>query len=158
MNALFEEHQNILFLFNKYDVKYLLIGGYAVNYYGYTRATGDMDLWIAPNNENKANVIMALSDYGIEDDQLGLLEKEDFSKHIVFSIGEAPIKVDFITIVNIVKFDDAFPKRKIFELDNIKIPIVHYNDLILMKMNTGRTRDKNDLEILQKINRTNDND
>lgn len=151
MNILFEDHLEILRALNAYKVKYLLIGGYAVNYYGYSRTTGDMDLWIEPSVYNKDLVLKALGSIGINEVDLEVLKVQDFEKHLMFSIGREPKKMDFLTLVNLVKFDEAFPERRTFEVDGIRLPIVNYRHLVLMKMNTGRTQDQLDLERLQNI-------
>jgi len=152
INVLFDEHQEVLRLFNKFGVKYLLVGGYAVIYYGYTRTTGDMDLWIEPSNENKELIIDALGSYGIDKIQLDLLAKQDFTKHVVFSIGSKPVKVDFITKVNLVDFAQALERKQVFDIDGISVSIIQYDDLVLSKFNTGRPIDQADIEQLQKVN------
>jgi len=152
INVLFDEHQEVLRLFNKFGVKYLLVGGYAVIYYGYTRTTGDMDLWIEPSNENKELIIDALGSYGIDKSQLDLLAKQDFTKHVVFSIGSKPVKVDFITKVNLVDFAQALERKQVFDIDGISVSIIQYDDLVLSKFNTGRPIDQADIEQLQKVN------
>ena len=152
MNLLFDDHIEVLNLLVKYEVKFLLIGGYAVNYYGYTRTTGDMDLWIEPSNENKTNIILALANLELDPDDLVELGKEDFTQHVVFSIGIMPQKVDFITKVNFVEFSEAYSNARDVEMDGIHFKIVQYRDLVLMKFNTGRLKDKDDIEKLQNIN------
>lgn len=158
MNILFDEHLQVLKALNQFGVKYLLIGGYAVNYYGYSRTTGDMDLWIEPTNSNKKLIIQALRAIGVHNAELEELNQQDFGEHLMFTIGEVPRKMDFLTIVNLVKFDDAFSERQVLEIDGIELPIVHYNHLVLMKMNTGRTQDQLDLEELQKIHQLDQDD
>ncbi len=153
MNIFNDQHIEILSFFNKHEVKYLLIGGYAVISHGYTRTTGDMDLWLQPSNANKTLVHTALLEYGIEDVDLEVLLSMDFTQAISFSIGLEPQKIDFLTKVNLVDFDESFAHKLIITCDNIPIPIVRLQDLILMKMNTGRAKDAADIEELQKVNR-----
>lgn len=155
MNIFLEEHLLILKLFNKYEVKYLLIGGYAVILHGYIRSTGDMDLWVEPSNENKLKIYKALSEVSFESDDLEYLLSINFREAIVFSIGSQPQKIDIITKVNLINFVDAYNQKIIYENEEIKIPLIHLNDLILSKFNTGRSKDKADVEILQEINHPN---
>ncbi len=153
MNILFEEHQEILEYFIRYNVDFLLIGGYAVNYYGYMRTTGDMDLWIRPSEDNKIKVLSALEDLGVDPSDVKLLAKQDFTKRLIFSVGTPPVKVDFITHVHLVKFSDAFEQSHLIDMDGLSFRIVRYHDLITMKINTGRIKDKADIEHLQRINK-----
>ena len=153
MNIFNEQHLDILSVFNKHEVKFLLIGGYAVISHGYPRTTGDMDLWLQPSNKNKAQVHSALLEYGIEAVDLERLLSLDFTQAIAFSIGTEPQKIDFLTKVNLVDFDESYAHKLIITFDDIPIPIVRLQDLILMKMNTGRSKDAADIEELQRVNR-----
>ncbi len=151
MNLFFEEHQEIFKEFLEQKVDFMLIGGYAVIVYGYCRTTGDVDLWIKPTNQNKSKLIKAFKNLNFELADIYELEKMNFEDYLVFSLGEEPQKIDFITKVNLVNYEEA-DKRKIFaEIDNLMIPIVHLNDLVLMKTNTKRKKDEADIEELQKI-------
>ena len=138
----------------KHKVKFLLIGGYAVTYHGYQRTTGDMDLWIQPSNENKEVLLNVFGDLGYSEEDLAVLSGYDFRKEQTFSIGHVPDRIDFITKVNLVEFDNAYSRRLEGEIEEgVVIPIVSYKDLISMKFNTGRLKDKADVEELQKINK-----
>ncbi len=151
MNLFFEEHQEIIKELILQEVDFMLIGGYAVIVYGYTRTTGDVDLWIKPNNENKTKLIQAFKNLNFENEDILELEKMNFEEYLVFSVGEEPQKIDFISKVNLVNYEEA-NNRKIFsEIDGIEIPIVHLHDLVLMKTNTKRKKDEADIEELQKI-------
>ncbi|MEO8146197.1 MAG: nucleotidyl transferase AbiEii/AbiGii toxin family protein [Bacteroidia bacterium] len=134
------------------NVEFLLIGGYAVNYYGYGRYTGDIDFWIKPDNENKLLLLNAFVELGRNKEDIYKMSKLDFNKPQIIFMGEPPLRVDFLTRVNLLDFDEAWSKRKLWDLDAYKVPIVDYEDLILTKMTTGRPKDKLDVEELQKIN------
>ncbi|HET6992962.1 MAG TPA: nucleotidyltransferase [Bacteroidia bacterium] len=137
---------------NKLNVQYLVVGGYAVNYYGYRRTTGDIDLWIKPENEiNKKRLIDVFRNLGVGRDTLKKINELDFTQPVVFIDGEEPFKIDFMTYIASVKFDEAWQKRVIATLDEIAIPFIHFNHLILSKISTGREKDKIDVEKLQEI-------
>lgn len=135
----------------KNDVQFLIVGGYAVNFHGYERTTGDIDLWIKPDNENKIKILNALNGLGIEEKVLLQLRKMDFTKHLVFSDGIAPFKIDFMTYISGVSFDDAFPQKIITEIDELKVPFINLKHLIISKIGTGRPKDSIDIDQLQKI-------
>ena len=141
----------ILQTLNLYEVEYLIVGGYAVNFHGYRRTTGDIDLWIKPDNDNKTRIISALRKMEIDKIVLEKLESFDFTQPLVFSDGEEPFKIDFITVISNVKFEDAWKKRIITDTDGIKISYIDFNNLILSKFTTERLKDKADIEELQKI-------
>ena len=133
------------------NVQFLIVGGYAVNFYGFERTTGDIDLWIKPDNHNKINIINALKDLGIEENTLAQLMQMDFTKHLVFSDGIAPFKIDFMTHISGVSFEEAYPQKTITEIDELKVPFIHLQHLIISKIGTGRPKDSIDIDQLQKI-------
>ena len=85
------------------------------------------------------------------DDEINQIESADFTDYLVFSIWDDPERVDFITHINLVEYDEADNQKILADLDNMKIPFLHINHLILSKMNTGRTQDKADIEKLQEL-------
>ncbi len=151
MDFLFKPHKELLILLSEHKVDFLLIGGYSVIYYGYNRGTNDMDLWLKPDNENKNKFINALQKFGINPLDIDKLKKIDFSKTSMFYIGSPPDRIDFLTKVQNVEWDDAIKHVKYFPFENLQIPIVGFNELILMKMASDRMKDKADVEELQKI-------
>lgn len=154
MNVFVEEHRQMLSALIKHKVNFMLVGGYAVIHYGYERSTGDMDIWLQLGNDNKNKLLAALTDFGIADDDIKLLKEMDLDTAVpVFYIGEAPRRIDFVTAISRVSFDDAIKNATHFHLDNTFIPVIHYNDLILSKMYTGRAKDKSDIEELERINK-----
>jgi len=151
VNILFEEHQEIIKLLLKHKIDFLLIGGYAVIFHGYRRTTGDMDLWLRPTNENKSRLVTALKKAGFEQDDLEKLNSLDFRQHLVFSIGTEPEKIDFITRINQVSFEEADKDKIISNFEGLQVPVINLRELILSKINTGRKKDEADVEELQKI-------
>lgn len=139
------------------NVEFMLIGGYAVNYYGYGRYTGDIDFWIRPDETNKINFLNALIKLKRLEDEIKEITKLDFTKAQAISMGVPPLRIDFLTHVNLVNFDEAWQKRNLLPIKNFSLPIVNYEHLIMTKFNTGRTKDKLDLEELQKINKKSGN-
>ena len=152
MNLFIDKHQELLKALNNNNVDYIIIGGYSVIFHGYKRTTGDVDIWLKPDNENRTKVLSALKEIEIDSHSLSEIGKLDFTGYVVFAIWDEPERADFITIINLVNFDDANKKKIIEEIEGVKIPFLHLNDLVLSKMNTGRAKDKADIEELQKIN------
>jgi predicted nucleotidyltransferase len=136
-----------------HKVDFLLIGGYAVNYYGFGRYTGDIDFWLRPTNENKAKFVEVLKVLSNNIPLIDYANNLDFTKEQVVQIGKVPHRIDFLTKVNLVEFNEAWEKRRLIPLKGKMLPIVDYEHLILMKINTGRPKDKLDIEELQRRNK-----
>jgi len=144
--------KEVIFQLIENNVSFLLIGGYAVNYYGYGRYTGDIDFWIKPDNENKLRLLDVFTKLGRSKEEIFEINKLDFTLPQMVSIGVQPLRIDFLTKVNLVDFDEAWTKRVEWPVENYKVTVVDFHHLILTKFNTGRTKDKLDIEELQKIN------
>ncbi|TKC01460.1 hypothetical protein [Pedobacter cryotolerans] len=157
MDILLEDHKQLLLSLLANKVDFILIGGYAVIHYGYERTTSDMDIWLMPDNNNKERLIKALNEFGIIEEDLKILNTIDFSEVFVFSIGEQPNKIDFLTKVQGLNYETANAKKIFFPLKDKKVPIIQYHHLLQIKMIAGRTQDKADVEILQKINQFREN-
>ncbi|MFN2440920.1 MAG: hypothetical protein ABR503_17070 [Chitinophagaceae bacterium] len=135
------------------NLRYLLIGGYAVNYYGYTRNTDDMDIWLAPNNENKKAFIDTLLCMKYPAKDVAPLLDKDFTKYFMGSIGSKETKIDIITIVHYaISYDDAEKQKQVFEIEpDVFLNIVPYNILKDMKLRSRREKDLFDIARLEEI-------
>lgn len=154
MNIFTPKHQKLISLLLKNNVEFMLIGGYAVIYYGYKRTTGDMDIWLNPSNENKENLLKVLTKLRFNKNDLHHIRSLDFKKTLAFHFWEEPQRVDFLTKISGVTFEEARKKMNFIEIDSLKIPIIHYNHLVLSKITSKRAKDKADIEELQKANKT----
>jgi predicted nucleotidyltransferase len=152
MNIFDDYTRSLLNELNNNKVEYIVVGGYAVNYHGYRRTTGDIDLWIKPENGiNKKNILSSLKSLEVDDNKLTQLEKLDFTEPIVFVDGEEPFKIDFMTFISGVTFSDAWQKMEATVIDGLKINFIHIDHLVISKIATDRLKDKLDIEMLQKI-------
>jgi hypothetical protein len=128
-------------------VEYLLIGAYAMAVHGVPRATGDIDLWVRPSPDNAARAIRALVRFGAP---LGDLRAADLSAEgTVFQIGIAPHRVDVITSIDGVTFDEAWTRRTTTDVEGQTISVIGREDLIRNKRATGRPRDRADADRLE---------
>ena len=154
INLFTEEHQQLLSALIKDNVEFMLVGGYAVIHYGYDRNTGDLDIWLRTGNENRDKLINALRRFGIINAHLKTLNDMDFTNPVaVFYFGKEPRRIDFITMINNVKFEVAIQHANYISLENLRVPVIHYNDLIASKVTSSRMKDKADIEELEKINK-----
>lgn len=151
MSKLLPEFEEFLKIMIKHKVNFMLIGGYAVIFYGYGRTTKDIDIWLEPENRNKENVINALREFGISEESLERIEKLDFRNAQMFYFGEKPRRIEFLTKISGVKFKDSIGEMNYLSIEGAKIPIIDYKHLILNKMLSDRMKDKADVEELQRI-------
>lgn len=158
MDILLPEFKQLLLLLVKHKVNFMLIGGYAVIYYGYERTTSDMDIWLKADNENRDKLIEALKEFGILQEDLNVLSIKDFSQIQFFYFGKKPRRIDFLNRISGISYNDAEKEVNYFPLQNIKVPIIQYHHLILSKISNERGKDKTDVEELQKINKYRNND
>lgn len=145
----------------KHHVKYVLVGGMAVAYYGYHRYTGDMDLWLEATPDNLERLYSALGkDLKYDEALIHEVKKNrsiDNPTPIRLFSDDEVFKVDLMTNILQENFDwkDAFNESNLFELENLKIPVIHINHLISLKENSkrvdGNMKDLIDAEQLKKI-------
>jgi predicted nucleotidyltransferase len=146
-----EPHKSFLKRLIGGNVDFLLVGGYAVNYYGYTRTTGDIDLWLRPDNDNRDRLVSVFLKEGFSEAGVQKIQSMDFRTMVAFHSGEMPFKIDFMTQISGITFPDAIAKKENLIVDDIIIPVINFEHLILSKMLTSRKRDQADVEELQKI-------
>ncbi len=142
-----EDYKEMLSLFLENKVEFLVVGAYAMGVYGFPRATGDIDLWINTTELNSQKVLKSLQEFGAP---LNNLESKDFmQKGVVFQIGVVPRRIDIITEIDGVKFDEAFKKRTTVEVEGLSVPIISKENLLINKLASGRPKDKLDAEFLR---------
>ncbi|NCP16061.1 hypothetical protein GW866_03330 [bacterium] len=133
-------------LLNSHQVEYLLIGGYAVGYHGYPRATGDMDIWIAIHPQNAEKVVTVLRKFGFD---LPELSVELFLKeNQIIQMGVPPVKIDITTTISGVRFDECYAERIIDMLDGVQVNLINLKHLKANKKASGRLKDLTDVEHL----------
>lgn len=135
-------------LLDKHEVEYLLVGGYAVILHGYSRSTGDMDLWVNQTTENYNKLKLVYTNFGAP-----IFSIEDFEsdKFDVWSIGVEPRKIEILTKVSGLEFTESKKNCENINFDKFKIPYIDFEDLMKNKRTTGRLKDLADLEQLMKI-------
>lgn len=134
-------------------LRYMLIGGYAVNYYGYNRNTNDMDIWIAPTNENKLLFINTLLCMKYSEREVAPLYPEDFTRPFVGSFGSEGCDIDVLTVVHhSISYEDAEISKNVFEiLPGLFMNLVPYDFLKEMKLLSRRPKDLWDISQLEKL-------
>jgi predicted nucleotidyltransferase len=144
-----EDYKEMLQCLLEEDVRFLLVGAYAVAVYGYPRATKDIDIFVRAAPENASSLMKALARFGAP---LSDVSASDFSTEgVVFQIGNSPRRIDILTRISGVEFESAYANRKILSIAGMNVPIISLDDLIANKRATGRTQDLADVEKLQAL-------
>lgn len=133
----------------KNNVEYLIVGGYAVSIHGYPRYTGDLDIWLNPTPENAKKILTAVNEFGFSSFQLS--ESDFTKKENIIQLGYPPLRIDLLTEIDGVTFNDCFTNRKEVIIEGLKFFFIGYNDLLKNKKKSGRFNDLNDLENLENM-------
>ena len=140
------DFKEFLKLLNVHQVEYLLIGGYAVGYHGYPRATVDMDIWIDIRPANAQKVVAVLKEFGFE---LPELSPELFLKEWqIIRLGVPPVRIELATTISGVNFSECYAERVVDVLDGVKVNLISLKHLKNNKKASGRHQDLADLENL----------
>jgi len=140
------DFKEFLKLLNEKNVRYLLIGGYAVGYHGYPRATNDMDVWIAVHPDNANRIVEALREFGFDLPELNtnlFLEKDK-----IIRMGNPPIRLEISTGISGVEFEESYASKIVDTLDGVQVNIIDLTHLKANKKAAGRLKDLADLENL----------
>lgn len=141
--------RDMLSAFNDEGVEYLVVGAYAMAQYGYPRATGDLDFWVRRTSDNAARVVRALAVFGAP---AGAVTVADLvTPEIVAQIGVEPSRIDILTSIDGVEFEDAYPARTETEIDGVRVPFISLPHLLQNKRATGRDRDMADVAKLEAV-------
>lgn len=140
------DFKEFLQLLNAHEVEYLLIGGYAVGYYGYPRATVDMDIWVAINPQNAQQVVTTLKSFGFDLPELN--ENLFLQEDQVIRMGVPPMRLEILTSISGVEFEACYAERVVDEIDGVAVNLISLAHLKQNKLASGRYKDLNDLENL----------
>jgi len=144
-----QDFKELLSAFNARGVDYLVVGAHALAVHGHVRATKDLDLWVRPDRENARRVHEALSSFGAP---LGDLTVDDLTiPGLIFQIGVDPLRVDVLTAIDGVGFDEAWRDRVEAGFGGERAHVLSRHHLIANKRASGRLQDLADLERLEKL-------
>lgn len=140
------DFKDFLRLLNSHGVEYLLVGGYAVGFHGYPRATADLDIWVPIDSRNAHKLADTLKAFGFETPELSpdLFLQPDK----VVRMGVPPLRIEILTSISGVEFRDCYARRHSATLDEVVVPFISLEDLKRNKRAAGRHQDLSDLEHL----------
>jgi hypothetical protein len=146
MNA---DFLDLLTALNAADARFLVVGGYAVGIHGIPRATKDLDVWIEVSADNARKVMRALRDFGAP---LGDLAERDLeTPGTGFKMGEPPVRIDILTQIEGVRFEDAWPRRLETSFGSVRCAVIGRADLLTNKRAAGRPQDLADVTALERL-------
>lgn len=142
---------DLLTALNAADARYLLVGGHAVGLYGRPRATKDIDLWVEASEDNARRVFAALRAFGAP---LGEAAEADFARRgNGYRMGSPPFRIEVLTEITGVAFEEAWPRRESRRLDGIACHVISRDDLLRNKRAAGRPQDQADVAALEQLDR-----
>lgn len=140
-----QDFLDLLRALSAHDVRFLIVGAYALAVHGRPRATGDLDVWVDPTRENAARVIKALTDFGAP--LAGVTEHDFSAPGIVLQLGLPPYRIDILTELSGLTFDEAWPTRLRAPFGpSLDADYIGREAFIRNKRATGRIKDLGDIE------------
>jgi hypothetical protein len=143
-----KDFKEFLKLLNSRKVEYLVIGGYAVGYHGYPRATGDLDVWVSAREDNALKLAEALKEFGFNFPEVSPALFQ--GKEKVIRMGRPPLRLEIITTIDGVEFEKCYPHRVTADFGEFTADFISLPDLLTNKRASGRLNDLNDVERLKK--------
>ena len=131
------------------EARFLVVGAHAMAVHGVPRATGDLDVWVRPDPENADRVWRALLDFGAPVETLGLSTGDLSTPELVFQLGLPPQRIDVLTSVTGLDFDEAWSEHRRHRVAGLDLPFLGRASLLKNKRETGRTKDLADIESLE---------
>ena len=140
------DFRELLALLNKHAVEYIIVGDYALAFYGAPRFTGDIDIFVCPQSQNAARILNALNEFGFG--SAGLTEEDFSTPHKVVQLGAPPVRVDLITSLTGVSWEEVVATRAPGNYGDVPVFFIGRNEFIANKRAMGRKKDLADIEAL----------
>jgi predicted nucleotidyltransferase len=142
-----QDFKEFVELLIKHKAEYLIVGGYAVSVHGHPRYTGDLDIWLNPTPQNANLILQSVNEFGFS--SYGLTQSDFTKPGNIVQLGYPPLRIDLLTEIDGVKFEECFVNRKEVTIDRLKVNFIGYSDLLKNKRESGRARDIDDIDNLQ---------
>jgi predicted nucleotidyltransferase len=143
-----QDFEEFIALLNKYQVEYMVVGGYALAFHGKPRHTGDLDIWIGISKVNAGQMMKVVKEFGLG--ALGLTKNDFLKEGYMTQIGYPPLRIDILNSIDGVDFKDAYENRQQVDLDGLMVIYIGLREFIKNKEASGRPQDLSDISDLQK--------
>ena len=147
-NIFYQDFRDFIQALNDNNVDYILVGGYSVVLHGYSRTTGDMDIWVQRTKANYKKIVKAFQQFKMP---MFDMTEENFLHHStwdVFTFGKPPVSIDLMVKVKGLEFEGCYKIAQEYIDDGLKIRLIHINNLITAKKAAGRPKDIDDINNL----------
>jgi len=138
-------YKELLQLLNKFQVEFLIVGGFAVMKYGEPRYTKDLDVWVNNSPENSARLVRALGEFGAPLEHDGITAETFPGRQVVYQIGIAPVRIDILSAITGVEFPQAWRNIVASTFFGVPVHFISLDDLLTNKRTMGRDADVRDL-------------
>jgi len=145
---LFADFRDLLAELQDARVEFMIVGGHAVAFHGHPRATKDLDVFVRASPENAKRVLEALGAFGAPLNQLGVSASDFEREGTVVQLGVPPIRIDIITRIDGLSFDEALVGHEVMSVSERRIPVIGRAALVRNKLASGRSQDLADVEAL----------
>lgn len=149
MQALPDDFRDLLVELVDAGVRFLIVGGYAVAVHGYARATKDLDVWVEPSSDNAPRIYAALARFGAPIQQFQITAGDFEQYDGVLQLGVPPMRIDILTRIGGIAFQDAWDERTQLEVEGRQVPVIGIDALIANKKFVGRPQDQVDAQMLE---------
>jgi len=143
-----KDYEEFFGLLNKYNVKYCIIGAFAVAFYAKPRYTKDLDIFIEPSKENAGKILSVLEEFGFGD--LSVSIEDLTSEGNILQLGYEPVRIDLLNKLEGLDFRDVWKNKVMGDYGSEKVYFIGIEDLIKNKKTAGRSSDLMDIELLEK--------
>jgi len=141
-----QDFRDLLALFNAHNVEFLIVGGYALAFYGAPRYTGDIDIYVKPDSINASHIMTALDAFGFK--SIGLIASDFDTPEKVVQLGLPPVRIDIITSLTGVTWEEAFSGRESGKYGDISVYYIGRKEFIANKRAINRNKDLADIEAI----------
>lgn len=142
-----QDFNEFLQLFLDNGIRFMIVGGYAMAAHGLPRFTGVLEAWVWISKENSVKIVSALHEFGFG--SINITPQDFESPNLVIQLGYAPNRIDLLTGIDGVNFDDAWERRLLVDINGLEIPFIGRDDLIKNKKSAGRPQDLADVTRLE---------
>lgn len=150
MMVLTPDFRDVLSELSAAQADFLIVGAWAMSAYQMRRATGDLDIWVRPSPENAQRVWDALASFGAPLTTYNITIEELSKPGLVFQIGNDPDRIDILTAISDVSFDEAWESRETYPIDGIPVPVLSIPHLLRNKRAAGRPKDRFDVDWIER--------
>lgn len=146
MKRVEKDYEEFLRLLKKHDVRYCIVGAYAVAYHAIARYTKDLDIFVEPQQDNARRLLRAIEEFGFT----GLTEKDFITPGVIIQLGYEPVRIDIVTSIDGCTFAEVWKNRVTGRYGTTEVYFIGLDELLKNKRASGRKQDEADLEILLK--------